>query len=301
MIGEDIVDDLQERENALARELASEDGGFGRPVNHLTDLDERPSDSFDESKNFTESGMDTDSWSVTGNNNDGTDENDVGVESNGTGGSRVIESENFDGGEGEVEQENYDGEEDEESEDDEDEESSNEYEDNDLLDGESGKDEDGENNIEAKKRKDYDGVIKWKPGDKITIELLGQIWDQCRLIDKIRSLIDAANKAVSQALNTLGPNLMLRLNEFVNKMTDATKDTISSLLDLASRTGKRMVYLTASTVEAVFDQQWTQTAAIATLPTMFKTAIETDPVKSILNRIFKVAVPIINRAARKNN
>ena len=94
---------------------------------------------------------------------------------------------------------------------------------------------------------------------------------------------------------------MLKLNNYITKTTDSKQDTIGCLLDLASRTGKRLTYTAMSVVEAIFDQQWTQTTILATLPSVLKTAIATNPLKGILNAIFSVAVPVINAKARKNN
>lgn len=151
------------------------------------------------------------------------------------------------------------------------------------------------------KKKEPDGPIKWKKGDEITLELLNQIWKDCKDLEQVRPMAESANKAVVEAINSLGPNLMLKLNNYITKTTDSKQDTIGCLLDLASRTGKRLTYTAMSVVEAIFDQQWTQTTILATLPSVLKTAIATNPLKGILNAIFSVAVPVINAKARKNN
>ena len=143
--------------------------------------------------------------------------------------------------------------------------------------------------------KEPDGPIKWKPGDEITLEILNQVWKECREIDQVRPMLDSANTAAMEALNTLGPNLMIRLNNYIDKTVDNKTDTIGCLLTLASKDNKRLVFTALSAVEAIFDQQWTQTTILATLPTVLKTAISTNPLKGILNGIFTIAVPLINK------
>ena len=202
---------------------------------------------------------------------------------------------NFDGGDNETPQENFDG---NDGKDEEEQEEEN-------ADGkEQGEGEQGNNGKQntggkvAAAGKEPDGPIKWKKGDEITLDLLYQVWSECKFIEKIKSLVDAANKAIMEAINTTGPNLALRLNDYISKVVDKNKDTIDCLLDLAKKNGKRMVFVATSVVEAFFTQQWLQTGLLATLPKVLQGAIASNPLKGILNSIFTVAVPIINKKAQ---
>ena len=116
----------------------------------------------------------------------------------------------------------------------------------------------------------------------------------------MRPLVEAANKAVMVYINTSGPNLMLRLHNYVNKLSDSNIDTIGSLLKLVSSNGKRLLYTSLAVVEAMFDQQWQQVNLLSGLPAALAYAMVDPRVKGILNSIFTVAVPIINMKARKD-
>ena len=89
------------------------------------------------------------------------------------------------------------------------------------------------------------------------------------------------------------------IDNWIDKLSDSTTDTIGSLLDLANSQGRRMALLSVAAVKGIFDQQHMETFLLATLPNVLQTAISTNPVKAILNTILKISVPIINRAAKK--
>lgn len=145
----------------------------------------------------------------------------------------------------------------------------------------------------------YNGAIKWRPGQPITFKLLDQCWDKCRKIDKLHPQIEALNQAVETALNTTGPNLMLRLNKYIARTSNQDLDTVSCLIQLAKANGRRLTFTALSVLEAFFDQQWTQTYLLASLNEVSVTAIMQMPqVKAIIDPIFAVAVPIINQAER---
>lgn len=301
-MGENTTDDLQSREDALAEMLAAEDGGFGYSVNSsnpLTDIDLQPDDS---SSQFTDSGTGTQDYTDQfGDNED--DENETEQSNKGSKNSGEDDDnynddydeetpDNFDGGvEEEKEEATENGAEDNDN---------NELDENGI--GEEKKDIDGKKTeIKGQKKGKFDGPIKWKPGDKITLSLLSQVWNECRGIKKLRSLMDAANKGVEAVINTMGPNLMIRLNNYISKTTDNDIDTIGSLLELVSKNGKRLTYTALSAIEALVDQQWTQTILLASLPSAFNAAILEPRVKAILNAIFTIAVPLINAKSNKTN
>ena len=327
MVGEDETEGLQEREDDLANldaELdAVEQGGTGQVASfddsygynyedssELTDVDEQPG--YDDSEDFTDFG-DDDAYSVTGDDDEEADNEDFDGDDDdydGDGGD-------FDGDDDDDDEDDNSDDDDDENEDDEedaeDEDKKKDGEENEdgnskNEDGGDGKGKKGDNNQNQKgknkkpKIDPYDGVIKWRPGQPITIQLLDQVWNKgVSKIKKVKSYVDAANNAVSTAINTMGPNLMLKLNKYINEASDSDTDTIGSLLKLVASNGKRLLYTTLATVEALFDQQWNQVLLLAGLPAAFLYATADPTVKSILTAIFTIAVPIINRNARKED
>ncbi|MBO4726392.1 MAG: hypothetical protein J5598_02195 [Clostridia bacterium] len=337
MMGDEYTDDFVAEENddlnttygASVIEDAIDDGGFGAKGmsyydggNELTDLDEQD-ESRDESSEFNNFG-DENQFSVTGDENDDIipqEQDDDQDDMMGTAMSmhRPVVDTNTDDWEDESEEYN-------------DEEDKDEYDDyanegqaiNDLKNLKHGsvitvggkkhrvynqggyswleelEPQDNEQDDDKKKEKqnNYNGAIKWKPGDEITIPLLNQIWVKCRLIEKVRPYVDRANEAIKSVLNEMGPNLMLRLNNWIDKLSDNAADTIGSLLDLVKSTGRRMALLSIAAIKGIFDQQHMETFLLATLPNILQTAISTNPVKAILNIILRISVPIINRAAQ---
>ena len=160
-------------------------------------------------------------------------------------------------------------------------------------------DESSDNSGKKTKAKDYQGVINWKPGDDITLALLSQVWKECRGISQVRPMMDSANTAVMQVLNSTGPSLVMRLNNYINKFVDSSSDTIGSLLDLASKQNKRLTFTALSVVASIYTQQVPETVVLATLPTALQAAVRTNPLKKMLNDMFKIAVPLINRKYRQ--
>ena len=264
----------------------------------LTDIDYNP---YDDSKAFTESGDGTDAYlkQLLG-QNDNDDEQDGGAQEDdrvsAMGGAMRMSRpavETYTDDWDDDEEDNFDGDEDDNDEDDDDGKSK------DSEDGQQSGDTQSGEQTEKTKKSDYNGVVKWKPGDAITIALLSQVWSKCRQIGKVRPYIDQANEAIKGVLNETGPNLMLRLNNWIDKMSDGAADTIGSLVNLVKNNGRRMALLSVAAFKSIFDQQHMETFLLATLPNILQAAISTNPVKAILNLILKISVPIINRAAKK--
>ena len=149
------------------------------------------------------------------------------------------------------------------------------------------------------KRDPYVGVINWHPGDPIDLEFLAKTWGSVSQIKEIKPFVDVANESVDQALKSTGPNLTLRLHRYVSRLVDNTVDTIGSLLKLLQSSGKKMLYLTISSVKAIFDQQWMERTLIAGLATALKEALRIPFISKILNAIFAVGVRIINHKFSK--
>ena len=298
-----INDSLQASEDAEARRQAEEDALDANGLNESLDVDPQ-NEPYDSSAQFTNYNG-GDAFDMTGNHeanevgtNDGEDDDEANEADNdfdGDDGDFDNDAKDFDGDE-EDNDGNDDSDEDEEDDDDEENDDGNEGDEPEQNQSKEKADNQQSNKV---KKKGSDGPIKWKKGDKITLELLYQVWNECKFIEKIKSLVDAANKAVMEAINTIGPNLALRLNDYISKITDKTKDTIDCLLDLSKNAIKRMLFTAVSSVEALFDQQWIQPTIIVGLPGILKTAIETNPLKSILNAIFAITVPILNKRANK--
>jgi|GEM_PF-6847555 len=315
-MGEDSTDDLLERENSLAETMAEQeaveagglgasgmsyydDGGYNYDESsELTDIDYNP---YDDSKAFTESGDGTDAYAKQFGQDDDDEQADV-VQDDEPMGSMMRwgqpAAETYTDDYDEEESDDYDSDEEDEDDENDDDDEDDDEESSDAIGEQQDGTQDGARKAKSKKA-DYDGAIKWKPGDAITIALLGQVWSKCRKIEKVRPYIDQANEAIKGVLNEMGPNLMLRLNNWIDKLSDSAADTIGSLVDLASKTGRRMTLLSIAAVKGIFDQQHMETFLLATLPTILQTAISTNPVKAILDLILKISVPIINRAARK--
>lgn len=314
-MGEDSTDNLQEREDELAERYAAEDGGTGlsyydddnygynyQDSNPLTDIDyQQP---YDESSAFTGGYTGEDDYDPVNREDEEEsgeqDEDDDDDEQGGVVGP--------------------DDDDDVDKEDEENAEDKNDNEDADEEDNEAGSDEDeedeggedasaGENQGEDGKKKKkqkkpkrdpYVGVITWHPGDPIDINFLSKTWAECLKISQIRPFMDAASTAVRESLNATGPNIIVRLNDCIEKIKDNSIDTIGCLLNLIKNNGKRLTYLALSVGEAIFDQQWLQVTLLAGLPAAFKLAIELPPIKKILTAIFAVAVPIINMKYSKD-
>lgn len=149
------------------------------------------------------------------------------------------------------------------------------------------------------KRDPYVGVINWHPGDPIDLEFLAKTWGSVSQIKEIKPFVDVANESVDQALKSTGPNLTLRLHRYVSRLVDNSVDTIGSLLKLLQSSGKKMLYLTISSVKAIFDQQWMETTLIAGLTTALKAALSIPFISKVLNAIFAVGVPFINNKFSK--
>ena len=317
-MGEDQTDDLQEQEeleelqepeelqgleDALAEEYASEDGGTGLSFYNEDGYDYNASSPLTDVD--YQSG--TDESSAYTSNNIGADDYDPLKSSRNQDGASAESAEDADGSSlaGELSRWKQPAQrlnnDDDDDEDDEAENDVDEDEDDDDED-EDDDDEQGEGVVQssAKKKNDYDGAIKWKPGQPITVKLLDQVWGKCRNIKKVRPLVDTLNQAVDTALNTTGPNLTLRLHRYIEKTNDDEMDTVGCLLKLAKQNGKRMTYTAISAVEAIFDQQWTQTALLASMNEATLQAILMVPqVKAVATTIFTIAVPMINKMDRE--
>ncbi len=309
-MGDEIIDQDESYEGTIADE-----GGYGREESQLYDYDDSAEltdvdEQFDDSKDYTDSGTGVEDFSVTDNKKD--DEENNGENSAG----QTRANDNFDGGNESFNNSDgdFNGEDDSEPNDDDIDngdrtDSGQGQEQTDNAGGQSGgKQQDDKSNDKQQEaqaegksqKKDYDGYIKWKPGQPITLALLNQVWQECRKIDKLKPMTDAANNAVTQALNTTGSNLTLRLKNYLDKLNDNDTDMIGSLLSMASSDGKRYTYTAFSVAKAFITQEWTEPLLIATLPSAMQAAITAEPtVKSALTAILTVAVPIINLKKRK--
>lgn len=310
-MGDQGTDNLQELEDSLAESYAAEDGGTGLSYyndsgydydasSSLTDIDYQPS--YNESLQFTSNGVGADDYNPVVQNEASNEDvessqNEMSSMTGGGYGNDTFEDDYDD-----EEDDDFDG--DDESEDSDDASEDEEYDEDSEYDVESETDEQESSHSQknhAKKNHDkYNGAVKWKPGQPITVELLDQIWGKCRKIDKVRPMTDALNEAVEGALNSSGPNLMLRLNQYISKINDSSIDTVGCLLKLAKENGRRLTLTAVSAVEAIFDQQWLQTVLIASFnKSTLQSLFAMPPIKGIANKIFTVAVPIINAMERK--
>ncbi len=315
-MGEDQADDLQEQEelqdaeelqgleDALAEEYAAEDGGTGLSFydesgydydasSPLTDVDYQSGT--DESSQFTSNGTGSEAYDpVNRDNDDNEDGNKQGIW-------------------GDVNRWNsaapqHTNQDNEDAEDDYDDEQGSGGADDDDEDEDDDEDDEDEEQVvgvaqgQAGNKDEYDGAIQWRPGQPITVKLLDQIWGKCRNIKQVRPLVDTLNQMVEAELNLTGPNMMLRLNKYIEKTMDNELDTVGCLLRLAKQNGKRMVYTALSVVEAIFDQQWTQTALLASFNEATLQGIFNIPqVKTVATSILTIAVPKINKQSKKNN
>ena len=291
-MGNNSTDDLTYEDYAVEDYAGGTGTGYGydyEDSSELTDIDYQPND---ESSQYTGTGTGTEAFDPVARNDDGENQGDSNDATSGY--SRFgtsVDEEYTDDYEEEIE-DNFDGEEDDVEDDDED----GDEEEGDEIEQNQGGEETGDKQSSNKvKKKKPDGPIKWKKGDEVTLPLLYQVWKECHSIEEVQPMIDSANKAVMEVISSLGPNLVLKLNNYITKTANNRLDTIGCLLDLASRKTKRLTYVALSVLEAIFDQQWTQTTILATLPTILETAIKTNPLKGILNAIFMVAVPLINK------
>lgn len=311
MVGEDSIDDLQEREDALAEEYAAEEGGTGLSYydedslgynynsSPLTDVDYQPGTN--NSSQYTENYTGVENYHPV----DRDDEEDE------------EQTDDYDGGyedyEDDDEDEEYDeGEQDEDGQEDvedqnkkqKEENGESDKEDNEETQNEEVKQEDDAKSGKQKRRKakedPYQGVINWHPGDPITIQFLAKTWKECLGISQLKPFMDAANAAVTQALNTTGPNLMLLANKYVDKLADNGTDMIGSLLKLSSKNFRRLFLISIGFWKSfLFDQQWMELWLLGTLPTALKAAINVPVVAKLLNTIFTVGVPLINKKYKK--
>lgn len=335
MVGEDETEGLQGREDDLANldaELdAVEQGGTGQVASfddsygynyedssELTDVDEQPE--YGDSKDFID--IRDDDYSVTGND----DEEDDSENFDGDGGD-------FDGDDDDDDDDDEDDDSDDDDEENDDDEEDAEDEDK-KKDGEededgNGKDENGENDgnnqdkdndsnngkkkkikkkqSRAEKKAEEDALLAkklgvkklWKKGEPITIETLRTYWGIFRehASSQIRGYMQKADDVVKQALNTLtqGPNLTLRLNEFITKIGDNTAGAIDSLLKLIQSPGLLKVYMTVSFVQFLFSFQAMELFLLACLSTMFSVILNWDIVQAILRLIFTKAMDFLKK------
>ena len=163
---------------------------------------------------------------------------------------------------------------------------------------------DEEDDAEAQQQAEddkYNGAIKWRPGQPITVKLLEKVWQKCKKIEKVRPMCEGLNQAVENALCTTGARLTLRAYMYTEKAKDQTLDAVDCMLKLVRSTGLKLRKITASVAEALlFTQDWEQVFAIATFnePTM-NALLALPPVKAVAVPIFTIAVPLINAMERK--
>lgn len=141
----------------------------------------------------------------------------------------------------------------------------------------------------------WNGAIKWKPGQPITFSLLDQVWHKCKRIDKVRPMCKALNDALEIALKPM-PNLSLRFFNWTERFGDANMDTVDCLLALAKRNGKRTAFFLPATIETAL--------TFNPLPITFfagfneatlQAALLLPGVKEIVTPLFTAAVPLINK------
>ncbi len=308
----DELDDLQERENALAGAQAEydavQDGGLGyydedsynynyNDSSPLTDVDYRPGN--DESSAFTNNYTGTDDYDPIQRDNQDDADDVMGYN----------DDEDFDG-----DGDDFDGDDDDEEDDDEEDEEDEEDDDEDAEeDDEEGEDDEGNEDGNGKKGKGkkqkkgatkekeivVNGVKLWKKGDPITIEVLSTHWDLFRELPEMREMMDQADMAVEQGLNTTGPNLMIKTFKSIQKISDPDSGIISALLKMISKPSLMLTYGAAAITEAIFDQQWLQVTLIFGLKAALSVVLKMDIVKFILEMIFEKGVELYKAKLKK--
>lgn len=312
MMGEDSTDDLQEREDALANAMAEydavQDGGLGgyydddnygynyQDSNPLTDIDYQPTD---ESSAFTSNYTGADDYDPVNRDSKEDGNNSYGDTNDSRYGYSDDEDFDGDGGNYDRDAENYDG----------DDSNRKQYSNADTSDG--GEDGDESSFFGNAKRTlgkvddinndFYRGVINWRPGDPITLPLLAKTWDSVARLNELKHYIDIADATVTELLNSTGPNIMIRLHRWTQKISDPFKTNIGCLLQLISSDSQRTLYTTFSGIEAIFDGQVSQPLLIVGLKKAFDIILSNSLVAGLMNKIYSVAVPIINRANMSQN
>lgn len=143
--------------------------------------------------------------------------------------------------------------------------------------------------------------VKWQEGDPINTVVLNNVWKKCKRIKSVVPMMQAANAAVDQMLLASGSTLVLKLARYVNTVKDANEsaDTIGTMLDIiASNMNKSLLYTTVAVVEAIGDQQWMQPLMILGMQEILDSFLAMAPLKQIMEKLFKVAVPFINGVAK---
>lgn len=154
------------------------------------------------------------------------------------------------------------------------------------------------------KEKDYEGWFTWHPGDEITVDKLKVVWIECRGFEQLKPIMDQLNNAVISALDNLshGPNIILKLNAYIDKLGgDSKGDFLGSILKLVSSLPKSLIVIFIATIKAMFSQEWMEVFVITTLPKLMKEIIRISGVQKLLNQLFTLAVPLINRKHRIDN
>lgn len=136
-------------------------------------------------------------------------------------------------------------------------------------------------------------LSKWMPGMPITVKLLDDVWQKLKLIDQVKPMIDAANKALKSAMQVSSNGAVMTLYQ----KTKGADDVIGALLKLANSKGKRMALGVGAVLEALADQQWAQVAMLFTLPTVLNGLLAVPQVKSVLTTALSVAKPILEKKA----
>lgn len=303
-MGEEGTDNLQELEDSLAEEYAAEDGGTGLSYYNengydydasspLTDIDYQGPN---ESDAYTANNTGAEAYDPVRRDDD--DEDAVrggGMDDDDYDGSYPSYHKQRDDNNGDSRGRERDADE--------------EYVDEDNKDNDESGDADNANpnrfsarqNATQRQQDDgYNGAIKWRPGQPITVELLDQVWGKCKKIKQVRPMCETLNKAVeSVVLPPSDVDLTLRAFVLKQKNTNPDMDTIDALLKLTQSFFSKLKCLVAGVAEGFAIHNWRQLPKIVAFDRMaFQFVLGTAPVGPIAQQIFTVAVPLINQMDR---
>ena len=329
MMGEDGTDNLDELEDSWARTQAEMDaveaGGTGlsyynddavydyEASNQLTDIDYQGPD---ESDQYTANNTGADDYNPVGRSRQDDDDQDEYGEEDAYGWDDDDDDDDDD----------YDDDDDDDADED------NEDDEDDVGGGgkkgtdDDGADDDGTDNDGAadaaqggkkgkkkgagekgqivdstQKENDYDGFIKWKPGQEITVELLKQSWEECRKVPKVRGKAERVNAEMLSVLRMEQDGAYIyALSNIARKFIHPSEDFLGTLLALDDRWGQRLFWVTVSTFTSIFiTQAHRETTGLAALPTVLRRLIKVPDVYGPLALLYQEAVPIVNKKHRR--
>ena len=137
------------------------------------------------------------------------------------------------------------------------------------------------------------GVQKvWEEGDPITVETLSIYWSVFRKhVAEVQEFMNQADALVEQALQSMGPNMILKLNKYIESLGNTDKvGMVDSLLKLVAKPGVLLTYGVMAVCEAFVDQQWSQVGLIFGLKIGLNAALKNAFVEAIMQKIFSVGI-----------